>query len=124
MFTKKAGDPEHNHRIEVDGDGTGETIDTSCGVPHTHKLTNWSVEEVSGHTHAISSDLIRGSRAYGNGDESVVIIGEGETIEEKIQQIEVEVSIKYGGLGADVSESTEVYGKDHGRKSVAKGKAD
>lgn len=96
MFTKKTND--HNHRMEVDGQGTGETLDTSKGLPHTHKIDNWKVEEKNGHTHAVSSDYIQGTTEYGNGDESVTIVGEGESMKEKVDKIteglKVEVSVK------------------------------
>ena len=85
MFTKKDGEPEHNHRLEVDGSGTGETIDTSLGMPHTHKVKDWVVEKsTDGHTHGVSSDYIKGVENYGNGDEEVTLVNEGESIEEKI----------------------------------------
>ena len=92
MFTKKAGDPEHVHQMEVDGEGTGETISTSVGVPHTHKIDNWTVEEKDGHTHAVSSDYVKGTEVYGNGDEAV-IIERGESVSKKI---EVEVKVCTG----------------------------
>lgn len=103
MFTKKSGEPEHNHRMEVDGNGTGETIDTSCGMPHTHQIKDWKVEKVHGHDHPISADYIQGMNSVGNGDEEVTLVGEGETIEEKIEKKTIEISVKVGSMG-DVGE--------------------
>ena len=53
MFTTKAGKLEHNHMVDVDGQGSGHTIDTSYGPPHTHEITNWIVSKnkVGGEPH-------------------------------------------------------------------------
>lgn len=57
MFTSKAGEHEHNHRVDIDGQGDGKTIDTSYGVPHTHQVKNYKVLPVEGaldtHTHEV-----------------------------------------------------------------------
>lgn len=95
MFTNKSGDPEHNHRMEVDGNGTGETIDTSAGMPHTHEIKDWAVSKgKDDHTHGVSADYIQGMESFGNGDETVTLVGEGETIEDKVKNKTIEISVK------------------------------
>lgn len=72
MWTKKAGDDyPHKHRCELDGEGTGVTVHTSHGPPHTHDVENYKLAEAEGHTHELQdgSSEIRG---YTNSGEAKV----------------------------------------------------
>ena len=65
MFTKRAGEPEHNHKLDVCGAGTGQTIDTSDGHPHTHEIKDWVVsayerDDMPKHDHDIAKDGLVG----------------------------------------------------------------
>jgi hypothetical protein len=67
MFSEKAGEPEHNHKVEVDGEGTGQTISTSDGPVHTHKIENWVMAPSKGmkdrgdeHVHHIDHQSVAG----------------------------------------------------------------
>lgn len=53
MFTSKNGIVPHNHRVEIDGNGNGYTLDTNFGTPHTHEIKDFEVLAggVDKHTH-------------------------------------------------------------------------
>jgi hypothetical protein len=59
MFTTTDGDPEHNHKVEPDGNGTGETLDTSEGPKHTHEVKDYKVAPggEDQHTHELETEL-------------------------------------------------------------------
>lgn len=93
LFTSK--DEKHNHRIEMDGQGTGTTIDTSYGVPHTHKIKDYVVEEKDGHTHTVSQpkkEDILGENKDNN--QPVVSDMEHESTEENIEKHKLQIEIK------------------------------
>lgn len=69
MFTEKSGKPIHNHRYDVDGNGTGETIDTLGASVHVHEIKDWVVQPggEDEHTHEIPDE---------NKDRNAVVVDE------------------------------------------------
>jgi hypothetical protein len=111
MFTSKSGKWPHNHRVEVDGDGNGKTIDTSYGPVHTHEVKNYEVlpSELSDDDHEHTVD-VDGSARWKAGDTPKYIDADKEdpkkkpkTIKDKLddikeasQSVKVEVEITSG----------------------------
>jgi hypothetical protein len=58
MFTTKDGKRPHTHQAEVDGNGEGETIDTSDGPKHRHDIYDFKVEPGGDdeHTHELVTE--------------------------------------------------------------------
>lgn len=58
MFTTTDGEPKHNHKVEPDGNGTGETLDTSEGPKHTHEIKEYRVMPGGDdeHTHELETE--------------------------------------------------------------------
>lgn len=88
MFTTKAGETPHTHKVELDGQGTGQTIDTSDGPLHTHKIENYVVAEANlakdGHTHDVDVD---GVKVWRNGDTPKVSSDDDKSIKDKLEDI-------------------------------------
>ena len=67
MFSEKAGEPAHNHKVEVDGAGTGVTVSVSAGAVHTHDIKDWVMSPSEGmhdrgddHIHKIEHASVAG----------------------------------------------------------------
>lgn len=94
MFTKLSGKPPHTHRLELDGQGTGETVDTSYGVLHTHKVTDFvccepEIDKVEKHIHDIDAPE---ATLHMEGDVPVVEEVKKDSMAETIKvKVEVEV---------------------------------
>ena len=117
MFTKPAGETEHVHKMEVDGEGTGCTVSTSKGLPHTHEIKNWKVEEVDGHTHPVSTDYVKGTGVYGNGDEPIIIEDRTSVKDAIKEKTEVHINVTVGGLGeAGSGTKTDVGSPSRGKR--------
>ena len=84
MFTTKSGKWPHTHRVEIDGEGNGKTIDTSYGPVHNHEIENYQVSESKlsddPHTHEVDVD---GNKKWVNGKHAKVEV-EGKPTKPKI----------------------------------------
>ena len=106
MFTSKDGNPEHTHQVEVDGNGNGETVDTSDGPVHDHEIKNYKALAggEDSHTHTVESE-----NAIVKGDD------EGPTVTEvgrKSMKDAIQEKMSKGDLTTD-KKGKPVYGKNN-----------
>ena len=94
MFTSK--DNEHNHQLAIDGQGTGKTIDTSYGVPHTHEVKDYVVEEVKDHIHTIEEASKENVLGEDDGKGPKFEVPEVATTEENIEKHRLKVEVTVG----------------------------
>lgn len=94
MFTIK-DDTGHSHKVNIDGNGNGETISTDKGPPHTHQIEDYCVLEKLDHIHEIDQDVKKTESVYKEGDPPKVTMEErSPSLSEKIQNnINITVSI-------------------------------
>lgn len=105
MFTTKSGKWPHTHRVELDGDGNGQTLDTSYGPVHTHKIENYQVEEAKlsddPHTHEVDVD---GNKKWVNGKPAKYTEEKRSKPEIPQNKIKVEVEVDLGQQSVPVPE--------------------
>lgn len=116
MFTIK-DETGHSHKVNIDGAGNGETQMTDKGVPHTHEIIDFIVQEKLDHTHELDKDVIKTTSIYKEGDPPKVTHEDNSpSLSERFQQtININVSVN-----DDKSERTS---DDAGRDRLPRGQS-
>jgi plastocyanin len=95
MFTSKDGEHPHNHRVEINEQGNGKTIDTSYGPAHTHKIEDYKIKESNDHVH---DDLEPPQKVvWTNGDDdphNVTVKEDRQSMKDKIEKQKLKVSVE------------------------------